>query len=92
MPGEMSQMITERPDAGAVRHENRCGVVRNPRDGGFVPVAHGTAPIDIAAKSWKRPHGVSPRSPDERLLPRLSLAVARLPFLPAMGSSISPWP
>src|ERR1019366_876938 len=73
MPGEMSQMVTERPNAGAVRHQDRCGVVRRPRGKGFVSiVAHGITPIDVAAGSWKCPHGVSPLSPDERLLARLA--------------------
>ena len=50
MPGEMSQMVTERPNAGAVRHQDRCGVIRRPRGGGFVPiVAHDITPIDVAA-------------------------------------------
>ena len=31
MPGEMSQMITERPNAGPVRHDDRRAVIRNPR-------------------------------------------------------------
>ena len=50
MPGEMSQMVTERPNAGAVRHQDRCGVIRRPRGGGFVSVAHGITPIDVAAE------------------------------------------
>jgi hypothetical protein len=37
----MSQMIPVRPNAGAVRQQDRCGVIRNPRRGGFIPiVAH----------------------------------------------------
>ena len=52
MPGVMSQMVTERPNAGAVRHYDRCGVIRRTRGGGFVPiVAHGITPIDVAAES-----------------------------------------
>ena len=52
MPGEMSQMVTVRPNAGAVRHQDRRGVIHRPRGGGFVPiVAHGTTPIDVAAES-----------------------------------------
>jgi hypothetical protein len=52
MPGEMSQMITERPNAGAVRHYDRCGVICRPRGGGFVSiVAHGITPIDVTAES-----------------------------------------
>jgi hypothetical protein len=52
MPGEMSQMVTERPNAGAVRHQDRCGVIRRPGGGGFVPiVTHGITPIDVAAES-----------------------------------------
>jgi hypothetical protein len=52
MPGEMSQMVIERPNAGAGRHQDRCGVIRRPRGGGFVPiVAHGITPIDVAAES-----------------------------------------
>ena len=52
MPGEMPQMVTERPNAGAVRHQDRCGVIRNPRGGGFVPiVTHRITPTDFAAES-----------------------------------------
>ena len=29
-------MVTERPNAGAVRHQDRCSIVRGPRGGGFV--------------------------------------------------------
>lgn len=48
--------------------------VANPRRGGFVPiVAHGITPIDVATETRKFPHGVSPRSPDERLLARPAL-------------------
>src|ERR1700683_3528130 len=51
MPGVMSQMVTERPNAGAVRHYDRCGVIRRPRGGDFVPVvAHVITPIDVAAE------------------------------------------
>ena len=39
----------------------------------FPIVAHGITPIDVAAGSWKFPHGVSPLSPAERLLARLAL-------------------
>jgi len=43
MPGEMSQMVTVRPNAGAGRHQDRCDVIRRPRGGGFAPiVAHGS--------------------------------------------------
>ena len=50
MRGEMSQMVAERPNAGAVRHYDRCGVIRRPRGQGFVPVAtHGITPIVGAA-------------------------------------------
>ena len=49
MPGVMSQMVTERPNAGAVRHQDRRGVLRRPKGGGFVPiVAHG---ITLQSKS-----------------------------------------
>ena len=59
MPGEMSQMITVRPNAGAVRHYDRCGVIRRPRVGCFVPiVAHCVTPTDVAAESLEYPHGV----------------------------------
>ena len=52
MPGQMSQMVTERPNAGAVGHQDRRGVIRRPRGGGFVSiVAHGITPIDVAAES-----------------------------------------
>ena len=52
MPGEMSQMITERPNAGAVGHQDRCGIVRRPGGGGFASiVAHGITPVDVAAES-----------------------------------------
>jgi hypothetical protein len=52
MSGEMPQMVTVRPNAGAVRHQDRSGVIRNPRRGGFVSiVAHGITPIDVAAES-----------------------------------------
>ena len=48
MRGEMSQMVAERPNAGAVRHYDRCGVISRPRGGGFVPfAAHRITPIDL---------------------------------------------
>jgi len=41
MAGEVSQMVTERPNAGAIRHQDRCGVIRRSIGGRFVPiVAH----------------------------------------------------
>ena len=41
MPGQMSQMVTERPNAGAVGHQDRRGVIRRPGGGGFASiVAH----------------------------------------------------
>jgi len=50
MRGEMSQMVAERPNAGAVRHQNRRCVIRGPRRQDFVPVAaHGITPIDVAS-------------------------------------------
>src|ERR1700683_2392263 len=83
MPGVMSQMVTERPNAGAVRHYDRCGVIRRPRGGDFVPVvAHGITPIDVAAESWKCPHGVSRRAADERLLTRLASLWLACPSYP----------
>ena len=34
-------MIAERPNAGAIRHQDRCGVIRRSIGGRFVPiVAH----------------------------------------------------
>ena len=34
-------MVAERPNAGAIRHQDRCGVIRRLRGGRFVPiVAH----------------------------------------------------
>jgi hypothetical protein len=61
MRGEMSQMVAERPNADAVRHYDRCGVVHRPRRRGFVPVvAHVITPIGVAAGLQKCPHGVSP--------------------------------
>jgi len=52
MPGEMSQMVTERPNAGAIRHYDRCGLVRRPMGGGFIPiVAHAITPINVTAES-----------------------------------------
>src|SRR5580704_4687593 len=92
MPGEMSQMVTERPNAGAVRHQDRCGVIRRPRGGGFVPVAHGVTPIDVAAESQKGPHGSSPRSPDERLLARLALLWLACPSYPQWEAASRPVP
>jgi hypothetical protein len=42
MPGEMSQMVAERPNAGAVGYHYRSAVVRRPRGRGFGSiVAHG---------------------------------------------------
>jgi hypothetical protein len=59
MPGQMSQMITERPNAGAVRHQDRCGIVRRKGGGGFASiVAHGITPVDVAVESQEYPHGV----------------------------------
>jgi hypothetical protein len=56
MPGEMSQMIPERPNAEAVRHQDRCGVIRNPRRQGFIPiVAHGTTPTDVVVEFREYP-------------------------------------
>jgi len=93
MPGEMSQMIAVRPNAGAVRHQDRCGVVRLPRGGGFVPiVAHGITPNDVAAGSWKCPHGVSPLSPDERLLARLGFLWLACPSYPEWEAASRPVP
>ncbi len=41
MAGEVSEMVAERPNAGAIRHQDRCGVIRRSRSGRFVPiVAH----------------------------------------------------
>jgi len=48
-------MVTERPNAGAVRHYDRCVVIRLTGFGGFVPiVAHGITLTDIAAESCAR--------------------------------------
>lgn len=47
--GEMSKMVPERPDAGAVRYYDRRGGVGHP--GGrvfFLIAAHGITPIDLA--------------------------------------------
>jgi hypothetical protein len=50
MRSEVSQMVAERPNAGAVRHYDRRGVVCRPRSQGFVPVAaHVITPVDVAA-------------------------------------------
>jgi len=50
MRGEMSQMVAERPNAGAIRHYDRCGVISRPRGRGFVSItAHRITPIDVAA-------------------------------------------
>jgi hypothetical protein len=52
MPGQMSQMVTERPNAGAVGHQDRRGVIRRPGGRGFASiVAHGITPLDVAADS-----------------------------------------
>jgi hypothetical protein len=52
MPSEMSQMITERPNAGAVRHQDRRRVIRNLGREGFVTInAHGITPIHVATGS-----------------------------------------
>ena len=78
MRGEMSQMVTERPNAGAVRHYDRCGVIRRPRGQGFVSVAtHGITPVVGAAGPC--PHGVSPRALDVAVF-----AVAFSPLLPSV--------
>jgi hypothetical protein len=88
MRGEMSQMVAERPNAGAIRHYDRCGVISRPRGRGFVPVAaHVITPIGVAAGPQKCPHGVSPRAPDVRLF-MAGFAVACLPVSPATGGSI----
>ena len=45
-------MVTERPNAGVFRHQDRCGDIRRPRNGAFVPIAAlGTAPIDVTDAS-----------------------------------------
>jgi hypothetical protein len=50
MRGEMSQMVAERPNAGAIRHYDRCGVISRPRGGRLVSIAaHRITPIDVAA-------------------------------------------
>jgi hypothetical protein len=60
MPGEMPQMVTVRPNAGAVRHEDRCGVIRNSRQEGFVLiVAHSTTPSDIIVEFQEYPDGLA---------------------------------
>jgi lipoate-protein ligase A len=52
MPGVMSQMVAERPNAGPVRHQDRFAVIRRPGGGGFVLiVAHCITPTDVAAES-----------------------------------------
>jgi hypothetical protein len=53
MSGEMSQMVTERPNAGAVRHNDRGAVTRRrPRGGGLVSIAaHDIIPFDAFAQS-----------------------------------------
>jgi len=41
MAREVSEMVAERPNAGAIRHQDRCGVICRSRGGRFVPiVAH----------------------------------------------------
>lgn len=56
MRGEMSQMVAERPNAGAIRHHDRRRVIRRPMGQGFVPVAaHGITPIDVASRPLKFP-------------------------------------
>jgi len=51
MPGEMSQMVAERPNAGAVGYHYRSAVVRRPRGRGVIPiVAHGITPTDVSAQ------------------------------------------
>src|SRR5580704_15042592 len=89
MSGEMSQMVTERPNAGAVRHQDRCGVIRRPRGGSFAPVTHGITPIDVAAEC---PRGSSPRSPDERLLARPALLWLACPSYPQWKAAARPVP
>jgi len=50
-------MIAERPNAGAVRHPDWCGVIRRSRIGCFVPiVAHRITPTDIVVEFRKYPH------------------------------------
>lgn len=56
MRGEMSQMVAECPNADAVRHYDRCGVISRPRGRCFVPVvAHVITPIGVAAGPQKCP-------------------------------------
>ena len=51
MAGEMSQMVAERPNAGAVRYQDRGAVIRRPRGRGVIPiVAHGITPTDVSAQ------------------------------------------
>jgi hypothetical protein len=57
MRGEMSRMVTERPNAGAVRHQDRRGAIRLLKGRGFVPtVPHGITAIDVAECLKKFPH------------------------------------
>jgi len=49
---EMSQVVAERPNADAVRYQDRRAVVRRPRGGGFVLiVTHGITPTDVSVQS-----------------------------------------
>src|SRR6185437_2558236 len=85
-------MVAERPNADAVRHYDRCGVISRPRGRGFVSIAaHRIPPIDVDAGHYKWPHGVSPRARDVRLF-MAGFAVACLPSSPEMGSSVSACP
>ncbi len=54
-------MVAERPNAGAVRHYDRCVVICHPRGGGFVSiVAHGITPIDPAIRRARANHSPQP--------------------------------
>jgi hypothetical protein len=67
-------MVAERPNAGAVGHQDRCRVIRRRRGGGFVPiVAHSITPTDVAAESL----GISARSsPTATTLPSVIRALS----------------
>jgi hypothetical protein len=87
MPGEMSQMIPERPNADAVRHQDRCGIIRNPRRQGFVPiVAHGTTPTDVV-EFREYPHGWPAFTTSSRLGVRFLVVGVFRTEMPALARS-----
>ena len=93
MPGEMPQMVTVRPNADAVRHQDRRGVIRNPRRRRFCSdrsSRHHSDRLSLPGLGYVRM--VSPRSPDGRLLARLALPWLACPSCPQWEAASRPGP